>query len=84
MENQLTEEQLKDLQELVGKINQASSQIGNLEMQKQAFIGQAAEHQKDLNKMQTKLEKAYGKVQVDINDGSFKPIEEEAQVAEEV
>jgi hypothetical protein len=37
-----------------------------------------------LNKLQEKLEKAYGKVQVDINDGSFKPIEEEAQVAEEV
>jgi len=84
MENQLTEEQLKDLQELVGKINQASSQIGNLELQKQGFIGQAAEHQRDLNKLQEKLEKAYGKVQVDINDGSFKPIEEEAQVAEEV
>ena len=84
MENQITEEQLKDLQELVGKINQASSQIGNLELQKQGFIGQAAEHQRDLNKLQEKLEKAYGKVQVDINDGSFKPIEEEAQVAEEV
>ena len=84
MENQLTEEQLKDLQELVGKINQASSQIGNLELQKQGFIGQAAEHQRDLNKLQEKLEKAYGKVQVDINDGSFKPIEEEAEVAEVV
>ena len=84
MENKITEEQLKDLQELVGKINQSSYQIGNLELQKQAFIGQAAEHQKDLNKMHTKLEKAYGKVQIDINDGSFKPIEEEAQAAEEV
>ena len=84
MENKITEEQLKDLQELVSKINQASSQIGGLELQKQAFVGQAAEHQRDLNKLQEKLEKAYGKVQVDINDGSFKPIEEEAQVAEEV
>ena len=53
-------------------------------MQKQAFVGQAAEHQRDLNKLQEKLEKAYGKVQIDINDGSFKPIEEEAEVAEEV
>ena len=33
MENKITEEQLKDLQELVSKINQASSQIGNLELQ---------------------------------------------------
>jgi uncharacterized protein YecA (UPF0149 family) len=84
MENKITEEQLKDLQELVSKINQASRQIRNLELQKQAFVGQAAEHQRDLNKLQEKLEKAYGKVQVDINDGSFKPIEEEAEVAEKV
>jgi len=84
MENKITEEQLKDLQELVGKINQASSQIGNLELQKQGFVGQAAEHQRDLNKLQDKLEKTYGKIQIDINDGSFKPIEEEAQAAEEV
>ena len=84
MENKITEEQLKDLQELVGKINQASSQIGNLELQKQAFVGQAAEHQRDLNKLQDKLEKTYGKIQIDINNGSFKPIEEEAEVAEVV
>lgn len=80
MENKITEEQLKDLQELVGKINQASSQIGNLELQKQGFVGQAAEHQRDLNKLQDKLEKTYGKIQIDINNGSFKPIEEEAEV----
>ena len=84
MENKITEEQLKDLQELVGKINQASSQIGGLELQKQAFVGQAAEHQRDLNKLQDKLEKTYGKIQIDINNGSFKPIEEEEEVAEEV
>ena len=68
----------------MSKINQASSQIGNLELQKQGFVGQAAEHQRDLNKLQDKLEKTYGKIQIDINDGSFKPIEEEAEVAEEV
>ena len=82
--SKITEEQLKDLQELVGKINQASSQIGSLEIQKQAFVGQAAEHQRDLSKLQEKLKKVYGEISIDINDGSFKPIEEEAEVAEEV
>ena len=38
---------------------------------------QAAEHHKDLNKMQEKLEKAYGKISIDTKDGSYKPIEEE-------
>ena len=82
--SKITEEQLKDLQELVGKINQASSQIGSLEIQKQAFVMQAAEHQRDLSKLQEKLKKVYGEISIDINDGSFKPIEEEAEVAEEV
>ena len=82
--SKITEEQLKDLQELVGKINQASSQIGSLEIQKQAFVGQAAEHQRDLSKLQEKLKKVYGEISIDINDGSFKPIEEEAEEEEEV
>ena len=83
--NKLTEEQLKDLNELVAKINQASSQIGSLEIQKQAFVMQAAEHQRDLNKLQAKLKKIYGDISsIDTSDGSFKHTEEEAEVAEEV
>ena len=84
MKNKITEEQLEDLQELVGKINQSSTQIGSLELQKQVFVGQALEHQRDLTKLQEKLEKAYGRVQIDINDGSFKRTEEEADVVREV
>ena len=32
--NKITEEQLKELQELVAKINNAAAQLGNIEMQK--------------------------------------------------
>ena len=84
MENKITEEQFKDLNEILGKMKETSSQIGGLEVQKQAFLVQAAEHQRDLNKLQEKLEKVYGKISIDIKDGSYKPIEEEAQVAEGV
>lgn len=81
--NKITEEQLKDLQELVGRINQASSKIGGLELQKQSFISEANEIQLDLTKLQGKLEKMYGKVSINIQDGSFSPIEEEALVEAE-
>ena len=67
-ENKITEEQLKDLQEF----------------QKHQILHAASDVQSDLNKLQVKLEKAYGKVQVNIKDGTFEPIEESgAEVVEE-
>ena len=83
-ENKITQEQLEELQGYVGKLNNAASQIGNLELQKHQLQHAAAEVQSDLNKFQTKLEEKYGKVQINIQDGTYKPIEEEAVVEPEV
>ena len=76
-ENKITQEQLEELQGYVGKINNAATQIGNLELQKHQINHAAAEVQSDLNKFQAKLEEKYGKVQINIQDGTYKPIEEE-------
>ena len=83
-ENKITQEQLEELQGLVGKLNNAATQIGNLELQKHQLQHVAAEVQSDLNKFQTKLEEKYGKVQINIQDGTYKPIEEEEVVEPEV
>ena len=83
-ENKITQEQLEELQGYVGKLNNAASQIGNLELQKHQINHAAAEVQSDLNKFQAKLEEKYGKVQINIQDGTFKPIEEEEVVGPEV
>jgi hypothetical protein len=83
-ENKITQEQLEELQGLVGKLNNAATQIGNLELQKHQIQHAAAEVQTDLNKLQMKLEEKYGKVQINIQDGTFKPIEEEEVVGPEV
>ena len=83
-ENKITQEQLEELQGYVGKLNNAASQIGNLELQKHQLQHAAAEVQSDLNKFQTKLEEKYGKVQINIQDGTYKPIEEEEVVEPEV
>jgi predicted nuclease with TOPRIM domain len=83
-ENKITQEQLEELQGLVGKLNNAATQIGNLELQKHQLQHAAAEVQTDLNKLQAKLEEKYGKVQINIQDGTFKPIEEEEVVGPEV
>ena len=77
-ENKITPEQLEELQGYVGKLNNAATQIGNLELQKHQIKHAANEVQNDLNKFQTKLEEKYGKVTINIQDGTYVPIEEDA------
>ena len=81
-ENKITQEQLEELQGYVEKLNNAANQIGNLELQKHQLQHAASEVQNDLNKFQLKLEEKYGKVSINIQDGTFKPIEKEAEVVE--
>ena len=83
-ENKITQEQLEELQGYVGKLNNAANQIGNLEMQKHQLQHAAAEINNDLNKFQQKLKEKYGDIQINIQDGTFKPIEEEEVVGPEV
>lgn len=75
-ENKISQEQLEELQGYVGKLNNAASQIGNLEMQKHQLNHAAAEIQNDLQKFQAKLEEKYGKVSINIQDGTYQPIPE--------
>jgi len=83
-ENKITQEQLEELQGYVGKLNNVASQIGNLELQKHQLNHAGIEIQNDLRKFQAKLEEKYGKVSVNLQDGTYKPIEEEEVVDPEV
>lgn len=76
-ENKITPEQLEELQGFVSQLNNAATQIGNLELRKHQVQHAASEVQSDLNKFQVKLEEKYGKVQINIQDGTFEPIKEE-------
>ena len=78
--NKITEEQLKNLQELVAKINNAAAQLGNIEMQKHQLLHASNAFQSDLNELQQGLEEEYGKVSVNIQDGTFAPIPEETPI----
>jgi predicted transcriptional regulator len=75
--NKITPEQLEELQGFVGKLNNAASQIGNLELKKHQINHAAAEVQQDLNKLQAKLEEKYGKIQINIEDGTYEDIKED-------
>ena len=75
----IKKEELESIQTLVKQINSGQLQIGQLETQKHMLLHQIAEIQKGLENLQEDLEKEYGKVNVNIEDGTITPIKEEKE-----
>ena len=75
--NKISEEQLKELQGHVNKINQAQLQLGGLESQKHSLLHAVVNMQTELTEFQNKLEEEYGKVSINIQDGTIAPLPEE-------
>ena len=73
----ISEEHLKELQGHVNKINQAQLQLGGLESQKHSLLHAIANMQTELGEFQNKLEEEYGKVSINIQDGTIAPLPEE-------
>ena len=72
MANKIKESELKELQEAVGKINNAQMQIGGLELQKHDLMHAAQVLQKELLGIQNNLVVSYGDISVDIQTGDIK------------
>jgi hypothetical protein len=77
--NKIKEEELKSLQEKVGSLQNLQSQVGQLELQKFFLTNSAAKIQQDLLEEQKKLEEEYGKVNINLQDGSYEEIEEKEE-----
>ena len=75
--DKISEEHLKELQGHVGKINQAQLQLGGLESQKHSLLHAVVNMQTELTEFQNKLEEEYGKVSINIQDGTIAPLPEE-------
>ena len=73
----ISEEHLKDLQGKVNTINQAQLQLGGIESQKHTLLHNIAGMQKELSDFQNTLEEEYGKVSINIQDGSITEIPQE-------
>ena len=67
----VTDAQLKKIQETVSVINRAHSEIGSIETKKHALMHQVSTSQEVLQTLQTELEKEYGTVDININDGTI-------------
>jgi len=68
----ITDEELAQLRDLVKNINLAHHEIGVIEAKKHSMMHVLVQKQNDLLAMQDKIEKEYGTLDVDINDGTIK------------
>ena len=75
--NKITDEELKSVQEKVNAINQVQMQVGGLEVQKNIGIETLKGFQQELQVIQKTLEEKYGKVSVNLQDGTLTEIPEE-------
>ena len=77
MENKITEEQLKTIQDHQNKTNNILHQLGYLESQKHGLLHELAGVNQDIEEFKNSLEKQYGAINIDIETGTYTKIEEE-------
>ena len=76
IEGKITEKQLEKLRGYVTAINQGQAQLGNIEVQKHGLLHQIAQVQSELQGFQKDLEDEYGKISINIQDGSYEEVAE--------
>lgn len=72
----LTKKELESLQEKVTQLNNALNNLGRIEMQKQQMIVETANFEKQVKYITDEFEDKYGKMQVNIETGEMKEIED--------
>ncbi len=70
----LTEDELKSLQENVSKLNEVHMELGVLENQKHKILHEMNEIEKEFNDLQKQLENTYGKVSINMDNGELSEI----------
>ena len=73
----IKEEQLSEIVELQGKLNEIISSIGILETQKHGFLHDVAEVNKKIEEFKAKLEEEYGAISVDLKTGEYTEVEKD-------
>ena len=73
----IKEEELKLIQEQQKKLNELVHNIGLLESQKHGLLHDIAEVNKEVENYKQVLEKEYGSVNINLEDGSYTKIEKD-------
>ena len=74
--SKITKEELKELQEQQGKLNAIKHDIGLLSTQIHSLNHMYAEEISKQEKSKKGLEESYGKINIDLKDGSYEEIKE--------
>ena len=75
--SKITKEELKKLQEQQGKLNAIKHDIGLLSTQIHSLNHMYAEEISKQEESKKKLEESYGKINIDLKDGSYEEIKED-------
>ena len=67
----ITEDELKAIQDVVGPINNAQMEIGRMETRKHMMNHEVSILQEKLGELQKSLEETYGKVNINIQNGEI-------------
>ena len=79
MSNKITEKELEQLVSLKSKQDQTVFNIGALESQKHSALHSLAEINQEIENNKKALEDKYGKVSINLQDGTYEEIVEEAE-----
>ena len=69
--SKITNEELNQVQSVVNDINRAQLEIGSFESKKHKLLHHVSTLQQKINSIQVELEKIYGTVDINIQDGTI-------------
>ena len=75
----ITDEQLKEIQETQGKVNQLLNQIGFVEVQKSALKVEFSKANEAAEDVKRKLEEEYGPINIDLASGEYTIVEQKEE-----
>jgi muramoyltetrapeptide carboxypeptidase LdcA involved in peptidoglycan recycling len=73
----ITKDQLEKIQGFQKELNKLLNEVGFLEAQKAQVLGKFGEINKETEDFKKELEKEYGSININLEDGTFEPIEKE-------
>ena len=75
--NKIKEEQLNTIKDQATKTNHILNEVGYLESKKHQMLHDLAQLNEEINKYKEDLEKEYGQVTINLEDGSYEDIKPE-------
>ena len=77
--NKIKEEQLSKIQEQQQNLNQILNDVGYLEAQKHGLMHKFAGINREVEDFKSELEAEYGAININVEDGTYEIIEQEAE-----